>query len=328
MTTRNKMAASILNANELWRRTIIDNDKGEIVNNVGTLRHEDFLMIQDTVVKVRRKALNGVEDLRAAGLSFPASITDMIVGFENINEFQPAKRSMNPTNLQDNNTDFAPAYAPLPITHQGWRIPWRQEGFAYKNQLGLSESVRQVGESLEDMLFNGDTSIVVNFAGANQTLFGYTTHPDIETATISDWSDIDANRTAIITESVEMVGQLYNSSSVIQPNSIIMYVATDIWTGLQEDSSTAKGDRTLLERIKAITEIMDVKPSISLASEKVLLVEMSERTIQMATASDIVTIPHIKDSAIDDQVFTTYAAMTPLIKSDRNSKTGILLGAQ
>lgn len=323
---RNEMAATISMHNTMWHNVLMDNAAGEMVNNAGTLRFLDHQRIQETLVETRRLALNGIADLMGAGLTKPEDIGTMLSGYENINEFQEANVSMNPTALQNNQIDFSPAWVPLPIVHQGWKIPWRQTGFSYKNQIGMTESVRQVGVKLEDILFNGNSKIVINFQGAQQPLFGYTNHPDRLTFTISDWTDIATNRTNIITETVAMIGKLYNVGKVFQPNSVNMYVATDIWTGLQEDYSTAKGDKTLLERMEAVTEIRAIKPSISLAAGTVMLVEMSARTIELAVASDIVTIPHIRSNAIDDQAFTTYAAMTPQIKSDRKGVTGILHG--
>jgi hypothetical protein len=321
--TRSEQAQTVLMHNALWHRALIDNAEKQLVNNAGSVRYEDFQRIQAKLIEVRRKTLNGVLDLMTAGLTVPEDISTMLSGYENINEFQRAKVSMNPEALQNNSTDFAQSWVPLPIVHQGWKIPFRQMGFAYKNQVGMSESARQVAEGLEEILFLGSSEIKVSFQGATQSLYGYTNHPNRLTKTIVDWTDM-ANRTAIITQSVEMIGQMYDAASVSQPNSVVMYVATDIWTGLQEDYSTVKGDKTLKERIEAITEISAVKPALKLAAGEVVLVEMSDRTITLAVASDIVTIPHVRESEMADQVFTTYAAMTPQIKVDRNGKTGIL----
>lgn len=323
-------AAMIANANSLWRSILTDDKEGKrIVNADGTLRHEDHRQILETVTEIRRRSLNGIADLQAAGLTVSESIETMLVGVENINEFQAAKVDMNPTMFQNNNTDFSLSYTPLPIVHQSWEIPWRQGGFAYKKSLGLTESVRQVSESLENMLFNGDSSIRVSIAGgAPVQIYGYANHPNRETGAISDWTDLVTNATKIIPETLALVKKAYTVNGSATPNSLMMYVGRDIWMSLQEDYSANKGDRTFIERIKAITEIMDVKPSEKLSSKDVLLVEMQERTIQLAVASDIITVPHQRVSPMDAQTFTTYAAMVPIIRVDRNSHTGIVHGVE
>ena len=323
-------AGLILNANKQWKQALIDSKDGKkIVNADGTVRHEDHRKIMTQVTEIRRRSLNGITDLMAAGLTSQESIETMLVGTENLNEFQAAKRDMNPTTLQNNNTTFVLNYTPLPITHQSWSIPWRQQGFAYKRSLGLSESVRQVSESLEDMLFNGASDILVSVDGVtNAPIYGYANHPNRVTVGISDWSDLATNADKIIPETLSLVSQAFTTNASSRPNSLMMYVGNAIWTSLQEDYSANKGDRTFLERIRAISEIMEIKPAEKLSSKDVLLVEMEDRTIQLAVASDVVTIPHQRRSNIDDQTFTTYAAMVPVIRSDRNNRTGIVHGVE
>lgn len=317
----------VFNADEQWKRVLRDSKDGKrVINAVGTLRHEDHRRIMDEVTAQRRRSLNGVQDLMSAGLTTNESIGTQLVGVESVAEFQAALRDMNPTANQNNTTTFQDTYTPLPITHQGWRIPFRQLGFPYKRSLGLTESVRQTSESLEDMLFNGDTSINVVVSGVASTIIGYTTAPNRETATISDWTDITTNRGVIVEEAIEMVDLAFKNGAVSGPGSMIMYVANDIWTPLQNDESTTKGSKTLQQRIEDISQIREVKPAEKLADGEVVIVEMASRTVELALASDIVTVPHQRNNDMSDQEFTTYAVMVPIIKSDRSDKTGIVHG--
>lgn len=325
----NNHAGMITNADSAWRNVMRDTPDGKkIINADGTLRHEDHRSILETVTAIRRRTLNGVADLISNGLTTKESIETMLVGTENINEFQAAKIAMNPTMYQDNDTNFVLSYTPLPIVHQSWSIPWRQSGFAYKKSLGLTESVRQVSESLENMLFNGASDIRISVNGATPVqIYGYANHPNRTTAAISDWTDLATNATKIIPETINLIRQMFLNGGA-RPKSVMAYVGNSIWSSLQEDYSANKGDRTFLERIKAIVEIMDVKPAEKLSAKDILLVEMDERTVQMAVASDVITVPHQRVGALDDQVFTTYAAMVPIIRVDRNSKTGIVHGVE
>ncbi len=297
--------------------------------NTGTLRHEDFLVIQDRITEVRRRSLNGITDLMGAGLSFGVSIEEQLVGFENINEYQEAKQEMNPNSYQNNDTVFTESFVPNPITHQSFQVPWRQQGFDYKRSAGMRESIRQVSEKLEDMLFNGNTSIVISFGGSNQALFGYTTHPNRGTGTISDWTlSTPAGLAAIVPEAVTQIGAMFSGQGGVGNNSLIMYVANDIWTNLQNDykvesTDTAGSGMMVLERLKKIAQIRDVKPAEKLADGEVMYVEMEARTIELAVASDIIAVPHQKITPLAPQVMTTYAAMVPQIKVDSNGQTGI-----
>ncbi len=319
--------ARIALADDMWLNALIDDAEGNIVNNVGTLRHEDHVRIQDQLIAIRRASLSGIADLIAAGLTAPQTLDTMLAGYETTNEFQAAEVSMNDIRRQDNNSNYVPSYVPLPVVFSGWSIPWRQDGFAYKDSAGLSESVRQVAEASENMLFNGETRAVVNFNSANQTVYGYTNHPDRQTFTIGDWTAVAG--TAVVTDVLAMVEKLYLNTFVnANQKSLVLYIARDFWMSLQEDYSTTKGDNTILDRIMAIPEIIAVRPALKMATGTAVLVEMADRTVQMGIASDIVTIPHEQQSRVSNQEFTTYAVWTPMIKSDRNSITGICHGTQ
>jgi len=299
-----------------------NSDAGELVGNANTVRHEDFLTIQERIVEVRRRALLMNQDLMDAGLSFTVNIGDQLVGYENINEFQEAEQEMNPNAYQNNDTVFTEAYVPNPITHQSFSIPWRQNGFDYKRSLGMTESVRQVSERLENTLCNGNTGIVLNFNGSNHILYGYTTHPDRGTGTISDWTAA-VNRDKIVDELIAEIGSMWSDQGGVANDSVVVYVANDIWTVLQQDYNSGFPSKTMFERMKDIAQVKDVKPAEKLATKQVVLVEMESRSVELAVASDIIAVPHIKTNPMAPQVLTTYAAMVPLIKVDSNSNTGI-----
>ena len=295
--------------------------KALLTNANGTVRHEDFLVIQDKIVEVRRRALNGISDLQMAGLTFGVSVEEQLVGFENVNEFQEAQQEMNPTKYQGNDTVFSETFTPNPITHQSFQVPWRQSGFDYKRSLGLTESVRQVSERLEQTLFNGNTNIVVNFNGALQPLYGYTTHPSRGTGTISDWT-VPANVGVIVDELIDEIGSMWANQGGVGNDSICVYLANDLWNVFQKDYK-AGVTGTIMERVKQIAQIKDVKPAEKLANGQVVLVELESRTIELAVASDIITVPHTKTNPMAPQVLTTYAAMVQQIKADTNGNTGI-----
>jgi len=288
----------------------------------GTLRHEDFLTIRDVIVEVRRRKLNGITDLEEAGLSFNVDIGEQLVGFENVNEFREAVQEMNPETYENNDSVFSEFYVPNPITHQSWSVPWRQQGFDYKRSVGLRESVRQVSEKLEDVLFNGNTSVVVNFQGTLFPLYGYTTHPNRGMDTISDWTLL-ANRDKIIEEAVDQIGQMWSLQGGVGNDSVVMYVANDVWNAFQNDYNSQFPSKMVLNRLLDIAQIKEVKPAEKLASKQVVLVEMDSRTIELAKASDIITVPHVKTDPLQPQVSTTYAAMVAQIKQDSNGITGI-----
>lgn len=291
-------------------------------NADGTVRHEDFMVIQDRIVEVRRRALHGISDLQMGGLSFGAAVEDQLVGFENVNEFQAARQDMNPNTYQNNDTVYTEDFVPNPITHQSFQVPWRQMGFDYKRSAGLVESVRQVSERLEETLFNGNASIAVTFNGTSYPIYGYTTHPDRGTDTISDWTNA-ANNDAIIPELIDAIGTMWSGQGGVNNGRVMVYLANNLWNIFQKDyKAGVRG--SIMERAKEIAQVMDIKPAEKLAAGTVVLVEMESRTIELAIASDIISVPHTKTNPVAPQVLTTYAAMVQQIKVDSNGNTGIM----
>lgn len=303
--------------------TVAEAVKNELYTNATTLRHEDFLIIQEKITEVRRRKLNGITDLMEAGLSFPASISDQIIGTENINEFSEAEQEQNPTGFDNEDTVYGEVFVPNPITHKTFSVPWRQQGFAYKQSLGLSESVRMVAERLEETLFNGNTKIKVNFNGTLQQIFGYTTHPDRGTITISQW-DLVANNDKIVDEVIAAIGSMFANQGGVEMDSVIMYFPKNFKGAMDRDYVSGFPSDTVKDRIMRIPEIKNVKFAEKLADDNVVFVEMLERTVQLGVASDIISVPHVKTNPMQAQVMTTYAAMVQIIKSDSAGNTGIL----
>ena len=170
---------------------------------------------------------------------------------------------------------------------------------------------------MESMLFAGDTSIVVDQSGTGTPLYGYTTHPNRSTETVTNW----ATATTSVLSDVQKLRKKMNAVATPDADSCILYVPYNWYTAIAEDAFANKGDLTFIDRIKNYPEIKDVKPTKFL-TDAVVLVELRDRTIQLAEASDIITVPHVRMNDLDGQTFTTFSACTPLIKSDRNSKTG------
>jgi hypothetical protein len=292
-------------------------------NAASTLRHEDFLVIQDMITEVRRRKLNGIADLQAAGLTFPVAIGDQIVGCEQINEFDDALQEQNPGGFDNNDTVFTETYVPNPITHKSFSVPFRQQGFAYKSSAGLKETMRKVAERLEETLFNGNAAIKVSFGGSVQSIYGYTNHPSRGTASISDWSVI-ANNDLIVQEVIDSIGKMFAEQGGVEMGSVILYFPKNFKGAMDRDYKAGFPSKSVADRIKDIPEIKDVKFAEKLADDNVIFVEMSDRTIQLAVASDIVSVPHVKTNPMASQVMTTYAAMVQIIKADSAGNTGVL----
>ena len=311
----------------IWQEHLIDNEEGVIVNSTsGTLHYDDHKRMLDDVVKARTYMPTVFNTLSAApGIVVPVALTDTLVGYQNMNQFS-AGTSMNGSNRKSNQSDYQYAWTPQPIYHCDWHIPWRQGGFGYKSTDGSSESAIQVALERDKTMVLGNSDIVVDVNGVDAQLYGLTNFPGTLQLPggISDWADV-ANSNLVSKEAIELVSQLYSNRIAAQvPDSVIMFVANDIYPQLDQDYSTEKGDRTNLERLRAITAIRDVVPSQWLPDGGVLLVEATPMTLRIPTSTDIAVSPWQQIERMADLKFTTYAASTVQPRADRNGNAGLL----
>lgn len=317
-----KAKQHIANSKTNWASILKTNQEGAVINNASTLHYDDYKDLSEDVVKAREFDNVGIQDLISRGLTSQSSISKTLVQYQDMNTFD-ATVSMNASNRTENQTNYGVNWIPQPIYHTDFFIPWREEGFSYKESDGIMESVFRVNELQDTVLFNGaDLGVMVS--GAAAPLYGYTNHPQTIIGTpTTDWA-LPANAGTITAEAVGLVGELYVGGRTQAADSVMMYVANDVWSNLQNDYSAAKGDRTVLERIRAISEIIDVKPQKDLVDGAVVLVEMRSRTVQLSVATMPIAVPWVKGHDIEDGRFTIYSSMVAKIKKDRNGRTGVL----
>lgn len=321
------------------QKRLVFNSKGEVVarhltvadavkdgfttNSGNKLRHEDYQVILDQVTRIKRRELNGIQDLIDAGLTVPADISKQLVGVEDVTDFEDAEQDQNPTDTTNNSLAFGEVYTPNPITHIGCSVPWRQKGFGYLSSIGLQESIRKVAERLEKSLFLGNENIKVPVNGGDPAqLYGYCSHPNRGKATMTDWLD-KANADTIYKEVVAHVAEIFENQGGLAENSLCLYFPTNYFRVFGMDYKTeVKG--TLLERIMEIPQIKAVKHAEYLPKSELVYVCMDAKTIQLAVSSDIVAIPHTLTGPFESQAMTIMACMNPVIIIDSKKQSGIL----
>ena len=312
---------------KMWANHLIDNKDGIVVNNTsGTLHYDDHKRMLDDVVEARKYMPTGFRTLSAVpGISVAASLTDMLVGYQDMNEFT-AKTSMNGSNRQSNQSDYRYNWVPQPIYHCDFEIPWRQGGFAYKSADGATEAAMQVELERDKTLFLGNDQIIVNVNGVDAQLFGLTNAPGVLqlAGAISDWA-VTANIDAIVPEFIaNTLKPMYATKKAAQvPNSLIVFVANDIYMNLENDYSTQKGDRTVMQRMQAIASVRDVMPCQWLADGEVVVVEALPMSIRIPQAVDTTVMPWQRVEEMENLKFTCMAASTLQVRKDRNDATGV-----
>ena len=305
-----------------WKRMLRTNQDGMVVNASASLIYDDYKELTRKVVEAREFANTGIlyRMLVAKGLVESVSINKTLVDFNDQNENIAAIVSMDASNRTTGATNFAQKVVPLPIIHTDLVIPWREGGFDYKQTRGTRQKVFEVGKTRDLMLLNGDSNIVVN----GTALKGVTNATGILTDTISDWANPATTGATIRSEAVTLTKQLLTDAKVSNPKSCVMFVAADVYGNLEGQYSTSYEAGSIKKNLLSIDLIEDVVLLPGLADGAVLIIEMMPNTIDLAVATDIITMPWAKSSQIQDGRFTVMASCTPRVFTDRNGKTGIM----
>lgn len=304
-------------------RTELMTGESSRFSNASTLHKDDFEKIIGDVIYVRQHSSTGIEDIRSAGLIEQAEIEQILVGYENTNEFT-AEISLHGSNQTQDQTDYEPKFVPQPIIEQHWKIPFRQGGFSYKSADGGRNSAVAAAELREQTLFLGAPRIVVS----GNSLYGYLNDP--KTVPYPSFSDWYANPDNVYNEWIDALAKLNDSSNGFGDNQIMAYVNTALYKVLRKDKSSQKGDNSVLAAIESLPEMIGVKSSRWLPNEAgkvaVLFVKMTKDSVQYHESMDLTQVAHPRLRANEAQKFTTMAVGALQIIEDRNGKVGVLFG--
>ena len=274
----------------------------------------------DAILKITRERFMGIADLRSRGLVRNLGGLGVILSnYERQGDMTKADVSMDGlTKTQNDRVTFDQVSVPIPIFHKNFTLNERHLLASRTRGEALDTTqaeiaTRIVAEKMEDALFNGLPGLVVD----GKTVYGYTTHPDRNTGTLtSNWST--ANGAGIIDDLLLMIQQAYDE---LMYGPFTLYIAKNIAAHLHEDYSADKGNNTIMQRIMAIPEISDVKVSPNLADNSVVMVQMTSDVVDLAVAQDITNLQWSTDPM--NTHFKVFTAAAPRIKSEKDGRSGV-----
>ena len=303
-------------------------DVGALRTNT-VLQKDEWEMLDTAVIEVARERLNGVADLVGRGLTFdvPNGMGTTIVQHETRSEMTAAQVSMDGvTRSQNDRVTFNLISTPLPIIHHDFQITARNLASSRRQGTPLDttqveEATRQVAETTEDLLFNGlTTGDVLGFGSDTATIFGYTNRTSRNTVTLATQWDASAATGAVILADVIAMVAAAHTDRMFGP--YILYIPTNYWVELIDDFK-ANSDKTILQRIREIDGIADVKPADKLADDNVLLVQMTKSNVDMVIGMQPTTVQWETQGGMV-LFFKVMSIMVPRIKLDHNSRSGVV----
>lgn len=317
------------------RSYITVNENGELVarpltNATATLRKDDWKLLDTAVVKAAKPRLRAVADVRGMGLTFniPNGMAKTVLETETQSDINEAIVSMD--GLRQGAADrpvFELTNLPLPIISKDFDFSARQVMVSRTGGSPLDTTTaelagRRVAETAEKLLLG--TYGTYAFGGG--TIYGYTNYPNRLTKTIT--APTAGGWTGATTVN-EVLAMRLEAQKAYHYGPYMLYCSTAWDVYMDDDYSTAKGDNTLRDRLKAIDGIQDVRTLDYLdtagTSYILLLVQMTSDVVREVIGMDITTVQWESKGGMQLN-FKVMAILVPQLRADQNSNTGIVHG--
>lgn len=300
----------------------------EALRTLDTLRHEEWKFFDDVLINEALIRLVGVADLINAGLTSPVpnALGKTVFGYEKVTFMDPAEVSLDGVSRTPNDRqEFQLNQLPLPITHKDFFINLRT--LAASRERGEPLDTTQVGvagrvvaEEAERMLFQGGKTF-----GA-LPIYGYTTHPNRVTESFDSsesWENTSKTGNSYMKDVTTMLGAL---AAQRMYGPFMVYVPKDAGITIENDyvttSVAAVINKTIKQRIEAVSQISGVRIADQLPSGHVVFVQMTKDVVTWVQGESLQTVQWDEYGGFEIN-FKAFQIAVPLIRADIQGRCGV-----
>lgn len=297
--------------------------------NAATLRRDEWKTLDEAILRIAEQRLGGVQDLIDKGLTYnlgnPMGTT--VLEWHDQSDAMEADLTMDGvTRSQGDRPVYQHNYLPIPIIHVDYEINSRvlEASRRLGNPLDTTSAeraARKVNEKLEEMLFTNTTySFGETDSRSRNTIYSYINFTDRNTVAFSATNWSTATAAQILTDVLAMKQA---SIDDYHYGDWVLYIPTAYETKLDQDYDTTTPGTTIRERILKISGIMNVKVIDKLPANNVLLVQMTSDVVRLVNGMGITNVQWQTEGKFINK-YKVMAIQVPQIRSDQNSRTGIV----
>ncbi len=251
------------------------------VNANATLLKDEWIEMDEAVLKIARERLTGATDLTSRGLvkNLTNPMGKTIFQYQDMDDPGEASIGMTPVEKGVNDTpDFLIKSIPIPIIFADFTIDnrllteSRNQGESL-DTLMVESCTRRILEKEDDMFFTDET-----YSYGGGTIYSYLNQPNINTVTLSENWDASGKTGEEIKDDVLAMKAALIAAKHFGP--YILYIPTDYETVLDDDYRAAD-TKTIKERLLGISGISEIKVVDHLADDTVLMVQLSSDVVRL-----------------------------------------------
>lgn len=295
-------------------------------NADATLRHEEWIQIDETVQRVARERLNAVEDLRSRGLVYNIGngMAKTVLLSQKSSDINDATISMDGLREGENDRPvYATEYLPLPIIHKDFSFSAREilasrNGNTPLDTSMVEEATRKCAETAEKLLL-GSTTFATYGGG---TIAGYTNFSSALTQNLDDPSDSAWVATTLLESVLGMIQQAQNAHYY---GPYMLYIAPS-WTKYFGEDFKTYSDKSVRQRLLEIDNLEGIKTLDFMSNYDMILVQMTSNVIRMVVGMDFMTLQWETNGGMLVH-FKIMGIMVPQLRADYNGNTGIVYGS-
>lgn len=304
--------------------------KALVMNTItGTLRKDQWDILDEVVVKTAKPRLRLIGDLRGNGLSYsiPDGMSKTVLQYQAQSDITGATISMD--GMRQNESD-RPIYdlvnLPLPIIHKDFSYPARELMVSRANGNPLDTSTaelatRRVAETAEQLLSGTGST----YAYGGGTIYGYTNFPNRVTLAMTAPTATGYTPITTLNEVLQMK-LLSQQAYHFGPWKLYTSLA---WEPYLDNDYKALGGMTLRQRLALIDNIQGVVTADYLNTTggyTMVLVQQSSDVVRAVIGMEIVVVQWESHGGMQVN-FKVMCIIVPQIRADHAGNTGLVHGS-
>lgn len=291
------------------------------LRNNDTLLYDEWKQIDAAVLAGFRLRTTGVKDLMSKGLTYSFDgMAKTVLQYQTQTDINDAELTMDGVSKgQKDRPTYASVYLPLPIVFKDFSYSIREISESRNGNMPLDTTTAElagmkVAEKVEDMLFNG----VSAYTYGGGTIYGYLDYPNRNTASLgTSWStDTGEN----ILADVRTMKQALLDDRCYGP--FVLYIPAAYETKMDADYIGTYG-KTIRQRILETEGIQAVRVSDYLATDNVLMVQMTSNVVRMIQGLAVKPVQWESDGGFRVN-FKVLTIMVPQMRADSSNRCGII----
>ena len=290
------------------------------------LRKDDWIHLDEAIIRAAKPRLRFVGDLRARGLTYniPNGFGKTVLQHESMSDISAAEIAMDPyKETAADRPSFDLTNLPLPIIHKDFWFTTRQlatsrNGGSPLDTTTAELAARRVAELAEQLALG----VAGSYKYGGGYVYGLTNFPSALTKSLTHpVNDPDWTPEVTLNEVLEMKDQ---SQAAYHYGPWILYTSPSWDKKLDADYSGAKGQNTLRQRLKMVDGIEDVRTLDYLTGYKAVLVQQTSDVIREVIGMEMMTVQW--EPSPFRVNFKVLCIMVPQMRADSNGNTGVVIG--